>query len=269
MNFMNIRGIKGFVETSFVDWNGRISSVLFLGGCNFRCPFCHNKQLVPAPGSMDDIRFTDILDRLGRMRGWVDGVCISGGEPALHPDLPLIMETFRERGFPVKLFTNGSRPDVLSALLDRGLVDAVSMDIKAQPHEAEKYFQLAGRVVPMDRIRESITLLDDSGIEVSFCTTVAPGLLSKEDVMEIAMVLPKGISYRIQNARLDDVLDESLSGTTPYTDEAVSGMQRAVDIVRPKASRRCRVALPAVEPPSPIWTMFPAEEDRNKTRPNV
>ena len=266
---MNIRGIKGFVETSFVDWTGRISSVLFLGGCNFRCPFCHNKQLVSNSRNMEDIPFSDILDRLDRMRGWVDGVSISGGEPTLYPDLPVIMETVRERGFPVKLFTNGSRPDVLSALLDRGLLEAVSMDVKAQPHDEEKYCRLAGRAVPMDRIRASILLLYDSGIEVSFCTTVAPGLLSKEDVVEIAMVLPEGIPYHVQNARLDDVLDENLSGTAPYTDETVSGMQRAVEILRPKKLLKSRVALPESEPPAPVWTLFPDEEDRSKSRINA
>ncbi|MBF0526325.1 MAG: anaerobic ribonucleoside-triphosphate reductase activating protein, partial [Deltaproteobacteria bacterium] len=124
--------IKGFIETSFVDWAGKIAAVVFLPGCNFRCPMCHNHELVLHPEAISDYPFEIIADSLNQHQGWIDGVCITGGEPTNHPNLARLLEVFKGLGLPVKLDTNGSRPDVLAHLLAQGQVDYVAMDVKAQ-----------------------------------------------------------------------------------------------------------------------------------------
>ena len=145
--------IKGFLETSFVDWPGKVVSVLFLPRCNFRCPFCHNHSLVVNPAGYDDIPRPYIMARLTELKEWVDGVCISGGEPTIHPRLPSLMAEVKEVGLAVKLDTNGSRPDILQALLAQGLVDCVAMDIKAPLNE--KYQEIVGMPVDLASTAET------------------------------------------------------------------------------------------------------------------
>lgn len=169
------------METSFVDWPERLCAVLFFGGCNFRCPFCHNHALVLDPGQFATIPVTDILDRLNPLRKWLGGICITGGEPTLDPHLPEFLTLLKEEGWPLKLDTNGSRPEVLADLLDQGLLDMVAMDVKTVLVQ-EKYDRCAGRVVELDRIRRSIELLRASGIAHQFRMTVVPGYHADADV---------------------------------------------------------------------------------------
>ena len=122
--------IKGFLETSFVDWTGKICSVVFAPGCNFRCPFCHNHELVLQPHRFETVPEEYVLDRLSTFRGWIDGVCITGGEPTLQPDLKDFIRRLKKTGFEVKLDSNGTRPEVLTELAEEGLLDYVAMDVK-------------------------------------------------------------------------------------------------------------------------------------------
>ena len=123
--------IKGFLETSFIDWPDKICAVLFLPICNFRCPYCHNHGLILRPEEYETLSWPFIRERFQTLRGWLDGVCVSGGEPTLHPDLPDLLAAIKALGFPVKLDTNGTRPKVLHFLVDEKLVDFVAMDVKA------------------------------------------------------------------------------------------------------------------------------------------
>jgi len=118
--------IKAFIDLSFVDWDGKISSVFFLPRCNFRCPFCHNSTLVLHPERGETIPFERVEDYLKKQRNWIDGVCITGGEPTLHSDLPHLCSKLKEIGFLVKVDTNGTNPMMIRELINKGLVDYIA-----------------------------------------------------------------------------------------------------------------------------------------------
>ena len=173
--------IKGFLETSFIDWPGKLCAILFVGGCNFRCPFCHNHPLVLAPEGMETIAFEEIMSRLSARKNWLAGICISGGEPTLSPGLPKMIARLKAEGWAIKLDTNGTRPEVLAQLLADNLLDMVAMDVKTVLVQ-EKYERCAGGPVDLGAIRKSIDLLTRSTIPHEFRMTVAPALHTEEDI---------------------------------------------------------------------------------------
>ncbi len=221
------RGIKGFIETSFLDWPGRICAVIFLGGCNFRCPYCHNPDLVLRPNELQEIPLERILEKLEAWRGWLDGVCVTGGEPTLNPELPVILRRIRERGWEIKLDTNGSRPQVLRALAEEGLVQAVSLDLKA-PLRKEAYGRCAGVDPPLEEIRESISFLLRGFLNVEFRTTVVPGLLTAQDLREIAGLLTPESRYVLQGFRPNKTLDPEFQNLAPSPRELLDELQEMV-----------------------------------------
>jgi len=174
--------IKGFLETSFIDWPGKLCAILFVGGCNFRCPFCHNHPLVLAPEGMETIPFAEIMGRLAARKNWLAGVCISGGEPTLSPGLPALIVRLKAEGWAIKLDTNGSRPEVLAQLLADNLLDMVAMDVKTVLVQ-DKYERCAGGPVDLGAIQKSIDLLSYSNISHEFRMTIAPGLHTEEDII--------------------------------------------------------------------------------------
>ncbi len=202
-------GIKGFLETSFLDWPGRLAAVLFLGGCNFRCPFCHNAELVLAPHLVPSIPLAGVLGRLRSLRGWVDGIVVSGGEPTLSPRLTELLGRLRAEGFEIKLDTNGSCPDVLARLFFRRLVQAVDMDIKA-PLEAAAYATVAGVPVRVELIRASIDLIHLSGLPHRFRTTYVPGMHDPASVGRLRAAVPPDSPFILQGFNPRRVLDPAL-----------------------------------------------------------
>jgi len=202
-------GIKGFLETSFLDWPGRLAAVVFLGGCNFRCPFCHNAELVLEPHRLPSLPLDTILQRLRALHGWVDGIVVSGGEPTLSPRLPELLARIRAAGFAIKLDTNGSCPQVLRELFARRLVQAVDMDVKA-PLESGPYATLAGVPVRLELIRASIDLIWHSGLPHRFRTTYVPGLLDPAAVARLRAATPTGSTYVLQGFNPRRVLDPAL-----------------------------------------------------------
>lgn len=240
-----ISGIKGFVETSFVDWRGRIASVIFLGGCNLRCPFCHNAPLVNDPHGLEDLPWGEILERIQALEDWVDGVCITGGEPTLHPRLEDLVAAVGRLGFGVKLDTNGTRPEVLASLIAKGLLEAVSMDVKA-PLRPEVYARCAGVPhVPLEAVRESIRLLAEAPVEVEFRTTVVPPLLDEGDIEELARTLPPWIPFRLQAFRPERILvPDILRSTVIPSEEWVAELQAHIDRIRRGLRKRPSRALP-------------------------
>jgi len=202
-------GIRGFLETSFLDWPGRLAAVLFLGGCNFRCPFCHNAELVLEPHRVPAIPLPAVLGRLLPLRGWVDGVVVSGGEPTLSPRLPELLGRIRAAGFDVKIDTNGSHPDVLAKLIGRSLVQAIDMDLKA-PLEPAAYAALAGVPVRLELIRASIDVIRLSGLPHRFRTTYVPGLLDRAAVGRLRAAVPAGSPHVLQGFNPRRVLDPAL-----------------------------------------------------------
>ena len=209
--------IRGWQRTSLVDYPGRIVSTLFLAGCNFRCPYCQNPDLVEAaPGGGPEIETAAVLAHLERRRGLIDGICVSGGEPLLNPDLAELLEPVKALGGLVKIDTNGSRPATLEALLHRGLVDYVAMDVKAPPW---KIPAIARRDVDLSTIERSLALLRTGSVDYELRTTVVPGLLDPDDVVEIFRWIRGAPRHYLQQFRPTAILDPTLQETEPYPAE--------------------------------------------------
>jgi pyruvate formate lyase activating enzyme len=219
--------VKGFLETSFIDWPGKICSVIFLPHCNFRCPYCHNHGLVLHPEQYRSIPLEDALERLHSFEGWVDGICLTGGEPTLHRDLPDLIRKLRNHGFLVKLDTNGSNPLMLEALMEAKEIDFVSMDVKA-PLDAFSYRRSAGLPVDLPPLLRSIDLLKRGKVDYEFRMTVVPGLHREEDVTHLAAQLKAGPRFILQNFNPENPLDPQLKLTPPYDPEVVKRMEKTL-----------------------------------------
>lgn len=221
--------IKGFVSTSMVDWPGNICSVIFLGGCGFRCPSCHNHRLVVEPEKIPDHPLEDILKALEERRGWIDGVTVTGGEPTFSKNLPELLSALRQTGVKIKLDTNGSHPIMIERIIALGLVDAVSMDIKAPLSEA-LYSRAAGVRVNPGVIRRSLHVLKSSDLEVTYRTTVVPGLIAEPELVRIVTELGDVDRFTIQPFRNLSTLDPSFSQVEEYSLERFEFMRRCFEI---------------------------------------
>ena len=218
--------IGGYLPTSFLDWEGRVAAVVFLPGCNFRCPFCHNAPL--ATGLAEGIDPKPVLSDILRRKDFLDGVVVSGGEPTLFARLAELLSWFRNVAkLPVKLDTNGSHPEVLEALLGDRLVDAVAMDIKAP---WGKYAELAGVPVDTERVRASLDLLKSSGISLELRTTYVPGLLSMADLHRIRTQLDGDQPWIVQLFQPANALDPSLRETASPKRDEISGALQGVRV---------------------------------------
>lgn len=194
--------VHGFQSLTLLDYPGKVACTVFLGGCNFRCPFCQNTGLVLSPQREPVIPMEEIMGVLRKRRGMLDGVCITGGEPTLSPGLPEFISRIRELGYLVKLDTNGYMPEVLEELLGKGMVDYVAMDIKSSK---EGYARAAGLPgLELDRIEKSAELLMGGGTDYEFRTTVAQGLHTKDDIRAIGKWLRGCRRYFLQNYRESD-----------------------------------------------------------------
>jgi pyruvate formate lyase activating enzyme len=212
--------IKGFVETSLCDWDGYLSSVIFLPGCNLRCPFCQNGDLVVRPDELPGVAFDTVTDFLRRNTNWIDGVVITGGEPTLHTDLADLAGEIKRRDFLVKLDTNGTRPDVIEDLIRQDLLDFVAMDVKAPLDE--RYHDAAGTEVDLEALRRSIDITRGLRDRSEFRTTLVPGLVGEEDVLGIAAAIEGARKYVLQRFVPENSLDNSLRGAIPYDESFVS-----------------------------------------------
>lgn len=197
-----IMQIGGFTPFSLTDYPGEIAAICFTQGCNFSCPFCHNKAIIPekAPAAGDNHvnKVEEIFEFLAERKGRLGAVVVTGGEPTLHENLPAFLAEIRNLGYRVKLDTNGSRPLMLKRLFQERLLDLVAMDIKAP---WRKYSLLAGKRVDMKKIQRSLSLILDSGVKHIFRTTFVPDLLNREDLKEIRHILPAHAKYVVQPYR--------------------------------------------------------------------
>jgi pyruvate formate lyase activating enzyme len=221
--------IKGWVKSTLLDYPGRIAASLFCGGCNFRCPNCHNAGIVLRPTQVPDIARDEIWAFLEKRRHLLDGIVISGGEPTLQPDLPSFAERLHEMGFLVKLDTNGYRPDVVESMIDARTVDYVAMDVKA-PLVPHKYALAAGVKVDIAHIERSVSLLLEGRTEYEFRTTVVPGILDKEDIVRIAQDIAGAQRYYLQQFVPRNTLDPAMLKRRPYPPDRVRAM---ADLARP------------------------------------
>lgn len=191
--------ICGWNKTTLLDYPGHIAATLFTGGCNFRCPFCHNAELVLCPGEQEEIREEEIFAFLQRRKGITEGICITGGEPSLQPGLKEFIRRVKTLGYLVKLDTNGYRPDVLWELMGEGLLDYVAMDVKAS---RKNYAQAAGlEGLDIAAIEMSMGIIRSSGIAYEFRTTVVKGIHSPEDMEDIGRWLSGCRAFYLQAYR--------------------------------------------------------------------
>ena len=221
---MRVCGVQG---VSLIDFPGKIASILFLGGCNFRCPFCQNPELVLSPELQPEMDLDDVFAGLEKKKGFIDGVVVTGGEPLVSGESAVaLLKRLHDTGLAVKLDSNGYAVETLAEVLSAGVVDYVAMDVKTL---LEKY-PLASGVSGMDpsRIERAIELLKQSGIAHEFRTTCVPGLVEKSDVVAIARLLGKDEHYFLQQYRPGpDVIDPSYAEIKPYAATELQFMAEA------------------------------------------
>jgi len=212
---MKICGIQG---VSLIDFPGRITSILFLGGCNFRCPFCQNRSLVEGYEHLPPIDEDWGLAFLRQRKGFIEGVDITGGEPLINgKELIGFLGRLRETGLSIKLDTNGYNTDMLMKILRKGLVDYIAMDIKTS---VGKYHIASGRRIDISRILNSVRAIKESSIKYEFRTTCVPGLVEREDIESIAQLIKGAGQYYLQQFRSDEpTLDPSYMKVAPYSKE--------------------------------------------------
>ena len=231
---MKLCGLQGI---SVIDFPGHIASVLFLGGCNFRCPFCHNAELVLHPDAQPDISVEDALRTIAQRKALVDSVVVTGGEPLVSgAALRDLLRRLREAGLKVKLDTNGYEVEALQEVLGAGLVDYVAMDVKTS---LERYGEAAGRTVDAQRIQSSVAAIAASGVAHEFRTTCVPGLVGREEVRAIATLLGGKEHYVLQQYRAaHGVLDPAYADITPYPPAVVRSLaEEAAPLVGSTAVR--------------------------------
>lgn len=220
--------IKGFIETSFLDWPGQIAAVLFLPGCNFRCPYCHNYALVEDPDSLLTLPLEVVLDRLAPFAGWIDGVVVTGGEPTLHPGLDRLLAAVQETGFKTKLDTNGYRPAVLEELVARGLVDMVALDLKASL-EPLAYRRVCGQAVDVERVRRSLEYLKACGVAHQIRSTILPAWHGRAELHKMARAAAGARAWTLQAMDPSTAWDtEALAGVEMFSPQELARLQAEV-----------------------------------------
>jgi len=189
--------IRALIETSLIDWDGKITTVLFFDQCNFMCPFCQNWELIMHPEKFPIIKWGAISKMLSQKEKWIDGVVLTGGEPLINKkELFEIAKNIKDLHLDVKIDTNGASPDVLKKLIDAKLVDYVAMDIKASLDK--DYNIAAGKKVELKRIKESIHLLMSGLVDYEFRTTCVPGIIDEQAIEEIGKVIKGAKKWALQ-----------------------------------------------------------------------
>lgn len=217
--------IKGIEKFAPKDFPGVISSTVFVGGCNFRCPFCHNADLVLRPESLPSFPPEYFLGFLDSRKGWLEAVCISGGEPLIHENLEVLLRIVKDRNLLVKIDTNGAFPERLAGLIDKGLLDCVAMDIKTS---LDKYRRVTVSDVKSASILESIEIILKSGLDYVFRTTAVPGLVDSDDLVEIGRLLEGSKMFQLQQFVPVNTLDKELEKTVPYSKVELQDMAESL-----------------------------------------
>ena len=225
--------IGGLEPLTLIDYPGKVAATVFTVGCNFRCPYCYSSEIV-IPEKIEKqpiIPEKEFFDFLDNRKGLLEGVVVCGGEPTIHQDLSLFIKKIKEKGFLVKLDTNGSNPEVLSDLIQGGLIDYIAMDIKGPK---EKYGLMTGLnnrwdKAMMEKIEKSIGLLKNSEIDYEFRTTVVPDVLKKEDILKIADWIKPAKKYYLQNYRAEkETINPEFMKKKPYSEEFLLEIQKEI-----------------------------------------
>lgn len=212
----------GIEKFTLIDYPGRLACMVYTIGCNFRCPYCHNPELVDETTDVH-ISEREFFDFLDTRKGMLDGVVITGGEPTMHDDLPRVMREIKDHGFLVKLDSNGTHPAVLRDAIRDKIVDFIAMDIKSP---LAQYGATVARPVDADAIRESIDLLMSSPIDYEFRTTVVKSMLSPESIEQIGREITGAKTYVLQKFIPTKILNPQFKKKVSYTDEEFKQFQK-------------------------------------------
>jgi pyruvate formate lyase activating enzyme len=217
--------LGGWQGVSLIDYPENVCSVIFTQGCNFKCPYCHNPELVDPKRFGECLPQEEILSRLRKRKGKLDAVTITGGEPTVQPDLAAYIEEIRAIPYLVKVDTNGSHPEVLERLVEKKLIDFVAMDVKAP---LKKYRKVTKSSIDTHKIKESIAVIRDSGLSHEFRTTVVKSLLKKSDLEEVAALIEGADAYVLQKFVPSKVLDNRFLKATTYSDEEFEALREKI-----------------------------------------
>lgn len=218
--FENIK-IKKIVEHSYKEWEGKGVTIFYFGGCNMRCPYCNERELVLNPNSLPDIPYENVREFLLSNRKWIDGVVISGGEPILNPSLTPLLQDLKKLGFLTKVLTNGTNEPLIRKLLFSKLIDIISIDIKA-PLNEEKYKEVSKTNVDLRNLKNLLTFLKNSSFDYEITVTPHPSTMSEENFEEIVESLSNIKKFVIRKFEKDNILDENLKKVEPYSDEYIN-----------------------------------------------
>jgi pyruvate formate lyase activating enzyme len=231
--------IGGLQKLTLVDYPGKIAATVFLTGCNFKCGFCHNAGLVDVEKikKQPEISEKEFFDFLDSKVGLIDGICITGGEPTINSDLIDFIKKIKEKGFLVKLDTNGSNPEMLRKIIREKLVDFIAMDIKTSIDvksqnpisNAQNYGKATGVSVDIDKIKRSVEIIKNSGIDYEFRTTVVPGVVEEKDIEKIGQWLQGAKKFALQQFRNQKVLDKSFENVRPYSEEILKEFKKILE----------------------------------------
>ncbi|MBW2334036.1 MAG: anaerobic ribonucleoside-triphosphate reductase activating protein [Deltaproteobacteria bacterium] len=208
--------IGGFQRFSLIDYPDKICAIVFTQGCNFRCPYCHNPELVDPKKFGIELKEAEILSFLDRRKGKLDAVTVTGGEPLLQSDLSTFLSEVKRLGYLVKLDTNGSFPIRLKKIIELKSVDYIAMDIKTS---LDKYHQVIKRKIDTRKILDSIRLIMNSGLDYEFRTTVVKALFEKDDFYKIGQLIKNARLYVLQKFVPSKALDDTFLDMKSYTDE--------------------------------------------------
>jgi len=220
--------IAGLQKLTLIDYPEKLACTVFLAGCNFRCPWCYNPELVLPEKIKDNSQITkkDFFDFLKYRINLLDGVVICGGEPTLNKDLPIFCKKIKKMGYAIKLDTNGSNPEMISNLIDEKLIDYIAMDIKAPK---EKYKEATGAKIDIKQIQKSIDILKKGKVSYEFRSTMIPKLLGKEDIIEIARWIGPAKKYCLQNFQKErDTVNPEFKGINPCLKEYLLNIQKII-----------------------------------------
>jgi len=209
--------IGGFQKTSLIDYPKKISAIVWTIGCNFRCPFCYNKEIVM--GSVKTFSEEEIVSYLKKRKNMLEGLVITGGEPLIQDDILDFCQKIKELGYLIKIDTNGMFPKKLKELIDRNLVDYIAMDVKAP---LEKYEKMTGVRIDKEKIKHSIEIIKTSNIDYEFRTTFVPKLLEKKDIVDIAKLLNGAKKFFLQQFKsMEKMISDEFKKIQPHSKEYV------------------------------------------------
>lgn len=226
--------ISGMQKLTLLDYPGKTACLLFTQGCNFRCPFCHNKDLLQTDKQNEIVEVDEVFKYLKKRQGILDGVCITGGEPLLQPDIIDFIRKIKEMGFLVKLDTNGSCPGTLKKIIDENLVDYIAMDVK---DDFKSYGKTSGiEMINIENIKKSIEIIEKSKIDYEFRTTVVKELHDYSHLDRICKYIGKDAKYYIQNYRdCETVLNRGLTG---FSESELLDIEKKLKVTYPNVMVR-------------------------------